>query len=134
MQDIDIDPEKREGLLRQAALGGEEAIEGLTLRPMTNGTLSLWRELALLNEGYRKESSFSVYSMVFLQSQPQSKIRASFSDPSKLLPEVFDFMESRPLGDLKNFREWYDRQIEMIVASTIKSDPVLTGTGEGPKV
>lgn len=133
MQEIDIDPEKREGLLRQAALGGEEVIEGLTLRPMTNGTLSLWRELAVLNDGYRKESSFSVYSMVFLQSQPQEKIRASFSDPSKLLPDIFDFMESRPLGDIKHFRTWYDRQIEMIVASTIKSDSALATAGESPK-
>jgi hypothetical protein len=131
---IDIDPEKRTGLLQQAALGSEEIIEGLTLRPMTNGSLSLWRELALLNEGYRKESNFSLYSMVFLQSQPMAKIRSAFADPSKLLPDLFDFMESRPLGDSKHFREWYDRQIEMIVASTIKTDPVLEPAAEGPKV
>jgi hypothetical protein len=128
----DIDPEKRNGLLTQAALGGEEVIEGITLRPMTNGTLSLWRELASLNEGYRKEASFSVYSLVFLQSHPVSKIRAAFSNPEALVPELFDFMESRPLGDLKNFRAWYDRQIEMVIASTIQADTAL-GAGESPK-
>lgn len=132
--DIDIDPEKREGLLRQAALGGEEVIEGLTLRPMTNGTKSLWCELAALSDGNRRDAGFNIYSMVFLQSQPQSKIRASFSDPSKLLPELYDFMENRPLGDYTKFRQWYDRQIEMIVASTIKSDAVLEAAGESPKV
>jgi hypothetical protein len=128
----DIDPEKRTGLLTQAALGGEEIIEGITLRPMTNGTLSLWRELASLNEGYRKEASFSVYSLVFLQSHPISKIRAAFSNPEALVPELFDFMESRPLGDLKHFRAWYDRQIEMVIASTIQADTAL-GAGESPK-
>lgn len=128
----DIDPEKRISLLTQAALGGEEVIEGITLRPMTNGSLSLWRELASLNEGYRKEASFSVYSLVYLQSQPVTKIRAAFSNPETLVPELFDFMESRPLGDLKNFRAWYDRQIDMIIASTIQAD-ALPGADQSPK-
>lgn len=134
MQDIEIDPEKRDGLLRQAVLGGEEVVQGINLRPMTNGSLSLWRELAALNDGYRKEGTFSVYSMVFLQSAPQEKIRAAFTNPNKLLPEIFDFMESRPLGDDKHFQEWYDRQIKMIVASTIKSDQEINAGSEIPKV
>jgi hypothetical protein len=33
---------------------------------------------------------------------------------------------------LKNFRAWYDRQIEMVIASTIQADTAL-GAGESPK-
>ena len=97
---MDIDPEKRTGLLEQAALAGEETINGLTLRPMTAATWSLHQRVKrAAGEQDGEDWSFNIFSFVFINSQPVAKLRACYAAPGALLADIFDFMAERQPAD-----------------------------------
>ena len=73
-----IDPEKRTGLLEQAALSGAETIGGLNLRPMTAATWSLHQRIKrAAGEEDGDDWSFNIFSFAYLHSQPVEKLRAN---------------------------------------------------------
>jgi hypothetical protein len=126
----DIDPEKRTGLLEQAALAGEEEIGGLTLRPMTAATWSLHQRIKrAAGEQDGEDWSFNIFSFVFIHSQPVSKLRASYARPEALVAEIFDFMSERPAADAVFWKEWTERQMQQFSASFTQA----LGDGEDPK-
>lgn len=114
----DIDPEKRTGLLEQAALAGEEEIGGLTLRPMTAATWSLHQRIKrAAGEQDGEDWSFNIFSFVFIHSQPINKLRASYARPEALLAEIFDFMAEKQPADAMLWKEWMERQMSQFSAS-----------------
>ena len=131
---MDIDPEKRSGLLEQAALGGSENINGLELRPMTLGTWSLHRRIkASANETYGEDWTFDLMAFVFLHNAPEQKLRASFGRPEALVPEIFDFMQTRHPSDVAAFQPWVKSQMDQFSASLTASDPVAGAIVNDPK-
>jgi hypothetical protein len=115
---MDIDPEKRSGLLEQAALAGEEEIGGLTLRPMTAATWSLHQRIKrAAGEQDGDDWSFNIFSFVFIHSQPVSKLRGFYARPEALVAEIFDFMCERPAADAVLWKEWMERQMQQFSAS-----------------
>jgi hypothetical protein len=122
---MDIDPEKRAGLLEQAALGGEETIGGLTLRQMTAATWSLHQRLKrAAGEDDGEDWSFSIFSFVYIHSQPVAKLRASYARPEMLMGEVFDFMEAYGPAAAAEFKPLMERQMEQFAASITHSASV----------
>jgi hypothetical protein len=115
---MDIDPEKRTGLLEQAALGGEETIGGLTLRPMTAATWSLHQRIKrAAGEQDGEDWSFNIFSFAFIHSQTVAKLRASYGRPESLLSEIFDFMAERQPAEAMTWKPWMERQMEQFSAS-----------------
>jgi hypothetical protein len=131
---MDIDPEKRTGLLEQAALGGEETINGLTLRPMTYGTYSLYQRLKSVAGGsIEADFSFAIAAAVFIHSQPVEKLRANYARPANLIEEIFDFMNERPPADFALWMPWVGTQMEQFNASLTQAASA-SGEGSDPKV
>jgi hypothetical protein len=129
---MDIDPEKRTGLLEQAALAGEEQIGGLTLRPMTAATWSLHQRIKrAAGEQDGDDWSFNIFSFVFIHSQPVTKLRGSYARPESLVAEIFDFMSERPAADAVLWKEWMERQMAQFSASMTQA---LDSGTEDPKV
>jgi hypothetical protein len=129
---MDIDPEKRSGLLEQAALAGEEEIGGLTLRPMTAATWSLHQRLKrAAGEQDGEDWSFNIFSFVFLHSQPVPKLRAGYTRPELLLAEIFDFMAAHQPADAMLWKSWMEGQMAQFSAS-ITAAASATGP-EDPK-
>jgi hypothetical protein len=127
----DIDPEKRTGLLEQAALGGEETINGLALRPMTYGTYSLYQRLkTAAGESSETDFSFAIAAAVFIHSQPVEKLRANYARPHQLIEEIFDFMNQRPPQDFVAWMPWVGGQMQQFNASLTQAAS-LPGGGEG---
>ena len=125
---MDIDPEKRSGLLEQAALAGEEEIGGLTLRPMTAATWSLHQRIKrAAGEQDGDDWSFNIFSFVFIHSQPVAKMRATYARPEVLLAEIFDFMAGRQPADAALWKDWMARQMEQHSAS------MMQALGAGPE-
>lgn len=131
---MDIDPEKRSGLLEQAALAGEETIGGLTLRPMTAATWSLSERIKrAAGEEDGDDWSFRIFSFVFIHSQPIEKLRAKYAYPQGLLADIFDFMATRQPADVMLWKEWMERQMSQHAASMIAAS-TASGLGiEDPK-
>jgi hypothetical protein len=128
---MDIDPEKRSGLLEQAALAGEEEIGGLTLRPMTAATWSLHQRIKrAAGEQDGDDWSFNIFSFVFIHSQPVSKLRAFYARPEALVADIFDFMSERQAADAVLWKEWMERQMQQFSASMTQA---IGGDGEDPK-
>ena len=128
---MDIDPEKRSGLLEQAALAGEEEIGGLTLRPMTAATWSLHQRIKrAAGEQDGDDWSFNIFSFVFVHSQPVSKLRALYARPEALVADIFDFMSERQAADAVLWKEWMERQMQQFSASMTQA---IGGGGEDPK-
>lgn len=126
-----IDPEKRSGLLEQAALAGEEEIGGLTLRPMTAATWSLHQRIKrAAGEQDGDDWSFNVFSFVFVHSQPVRKLRAFYARPEALVADIFDFMSERQAADAVLWKEWMERQMQQFSASMTQA---IGGGGEDPK-
>ena len=128
---MDIDPEKRNGLLEDAILGGEETINGLTLRPVSAAT---WSLLSRMKNGFVTgqndgDYAFGVYSFVFLHSRPLSEIRAKVATLDALVADVYAFMDTRPVEDLFAFVPWITSQMERIAATVTQAAP----QSEGPK-
>jgi hypothetical protein len=128
---MDIDPEKRSGLLEQAALAGEEEIGGLTLRPMTAATWSLHQRIKrAAGEQDGDDWSFNIFSFVFIHSQPVSKLRAFYARPEALVADIFDFMSERQAADAVLWKEWMERQMQQFSASMTQA---IGAGGEDPK-
>ena len=128
---MDIDPEKRSGLLEQAALAGEEEIGGLTLRPMTAATWSLHQRIKrAAGEQDGDDWSFNIFSFVFVHSQPVSKLRGLYARPEALVADIFDFMSERQAADAVLWKEWMERQMQQFSASMTQA---IGGGGEDPK-
>jgi len=122
---MDIDPEKRNGLLETAALAGAQEIGGLTLRPMTAATWSLHQRVkAAAGNQDGEDWSLNLFAFVFLHSQPEAKLRGAFARPAALLPEIYDFMSSRQVADAMLFKGWMESQMEQFHASLTKADPL----------
>jgi hypothetical protein len=132
----DIDPEKRTGLLEQAALSGEETIGGLTLRPMTAATWSLHQRIKrVAGEQDGDDWSFNIFSFAFIHSQTVAKLRASYGRPEVLLAEIFDFMSERQPAEAMTWKPWMERQMEQFSASITQAISAASSEGEdGPKI
>lgn len=128
---MDIDPEKREGLLEAAALGGEETIAGLSLRPMTAATWSLHQRLKrAAGELDGEDWSFNIFSFAYIHSQPIAKLRASYARPEVLLGEIFDFMAERGPADAMLWKPWFEQQMEQFSASITQAVSSVGGESE----
>jgi hypothetical protein len=130
---MDIDPEKRTGLLEQAALGGTETIGGLELRPMTAATWSLHQRLKrAAGDPDGEDWTLNLFSFIWLHAQPVAKLRASYSKPEQMLPEIFDFMATKQAAEALLWKEWMERQMEQFAASMTDSGTSPGGIA-GPK-
>ena len=119
---MDIDPEHRTALLEQAALGGEETIAGLTLRPMTAATWSLHQRLKrAAGEEDGDDWSFNIFSFVYIHSAPVEQLRARYAQPAALCADIFDFMNRRQPAEAVYFKEWMERQMAQFNASMIQA-------------
>jgi hypothetical protein len=116
---MDIDPEKREGLLQAAALSGNEIVHGLNLRPVTSAT---WSLLARLGNSFvtgQKDDDYawSVYSFVYLHSKPLADIRRKVATLDDLRGDIYEWMDTRPVEDVFKFVPYITRQIEQVAAT-----------------
>jgi len=116
---MDIDPEKREGLLEAAALSGNETVNGLNLRPVTSAT---WSLLARLGNSFvtgqkDEDYAWSVYSFVYLHSKPLADIRRKVSTLDDLRGDIYEWMDTRPVEDVFKFVPYITRQIEQVAAT-----------------
>jgi hypothetical protein len=127
----DIDPEKRTGLLEQAALSGAETIGGLNLRPMTAATWSLHQRIKrAAGEEDGDDWSFNIFSFAYLHSQPVEKLRANYARPAALLSEIFDFMGEHHPAEAMTWKPWMELQMEQFAATLTQTTTVLAeGTG-----
>jgi hypothetical protein len=129
---MDIDPEKRTELLEAAALSGEQTIAGLSLRPMTYGTYSLYQRLkGAAASSSDSDFSFAIAASVFIHSQPVEKLRANYARPQHLIEEIFDFMNERAASDFVAWMPWVGEQMEQFNASLTQAN---SAGGEDPKV
>lgn len=133
---MDIDPEKRSGLLEQAALGANQDINGLELRPITAAT---WSLLSRLGNGFitgqteNNDYAFSVYSFVYLHSKPLSEIRRRIATIDDLRGDIYEFMDTRPVEDLFSFVPFITSQMEQVAATITQAAPASDAGTEGPK-
>jgi hypothetical protein len=116
---MDIDPEKREGLLEAAALSGNETVHGFNLRPVTSAT---WSLLARLGNSFvtgqkDEDYAWSVYSFVYLHSKPLSDIRRKVATLDDLRGDIYEWMDTRPVEDVFKFVPYITRQIEQVAAT-----------------
>jgi hypothetical protein len=129
---MDIDPEKRTGLLEQAALGGEETIGGLTLRPIVATTQSLYmRLMQTCQEEGPVDSLFQISALVYLHSRPISTLTLLYTKPGQLAAQVLAFMADKTYEDIIQFREWCLRQAEEFDATRTR---VESASDSDPKV
>jgi len=129
---MDIDPEKRTTLLEQAALGGEETIGGLTLRPIVATTQSLYmRLMQTCQEEGPVDSLFTIAALVYLHSRPMSTLTLLYTKPAQLAAQVLAFMADKSYEDIHQFREWCVRQNEQFNATQIRLE---TASDPDPKV
>jgi hypothetical protein len=131
---MDVDPEKRTGLLEQAALSGEEQIGGLSLRPMTAASWSLHQRVKReAGEQDGEDWSFNIFSFAYLHSQPVEKLRAHYARPAVLIAEIFDFMAERHPADAMLWKPWMERQMEQFAATLTQTTAGMESGGVGPK-
>jgi hypothetical protein len=116
---MDIDPEKREGLLEAAALQGNITINGLDLRPVTSATWSLLARLknSFVTGEQDGDYAFAVYSFVYLHSMPISDIRRKVATIDDLKADIYEFMDTRTPGDLFAYTPWITAQMEQVAAT-----------------
>ncbi len=131
---MDIDPEKRESLLEASALGGEEQINGITLRPVTAATWSLLSRLknSFVTGEQDGDYAFAVHSFIYLHSMPIANIRRRIATIDDLRGDIYEWMDNRAPADLFSFTPWITGQIER-VAATITQSVGAGGEGDGPK-
>jgi hypothetical protein len=128
----DIDPEKRDHLLEASALTAEQTIRGLNLRPMNWTTYSLYNRIKD-SASASSEPTFTILLFVYLHCAPEAKLRANCAKPEALLPEVFDFMQSRAAHEYKDLETWALAQLEQFAASTTAADNSIGGGLGDPK-
>lgn len=122
---MDIDPEKREGLLEAAALGSTNQIEGAELRPVTAAT---WSLLARLKNGFitgqqNGDYAFDVYSFVYLHSKPIADIRRRIATIDDLRADIYEFMDAQAVGSVFAFVPWITQQMEQVAATITQATP-----------
>jgi hypothetical protein len=132
---MDIDPEKREGLLEAAALGATNEIEGAELRPVTAAT---WSLLARLKNGFVTgqqdgDYAFAVYSFVYLHSKPISDIRKRIATIDDLRADIYEFMDSQAVGSVFVYVPWITSQMEQVAATITQSTPSEPADPLAPK-
>ena len=133
---MDIDPEKREGLLEAAALGATNEIDGAELRPVTAAT---WSLLARLKNGFVTghqdgDYAFAVYSFVYLHSKPISDIRKRIATIDDLRADIYEFMDSQAVGSVFVYVPWITSQMEQVAATITQSTPSEPADPLAPKV
>ena len=131
---MDIDPEKRDVLLEASALGGEEQISGLTLRPVTAATWSLLTRLknSFVTGEPDGDYAFAVYSFIYLHSMPISDIRRRIATLDDLRADVYEWMDKQAPADMFAFTPWITGQMER-VAATITQSTSVEPAADGPK-
>ena len=133
---MDIDPEKREGLLEAAALGSNQQIEGIELRPVTAATWSLLSRLgnSFITGKQDGDYAFAVYSFVYLHSKPISEIRRRIATIDDLRADIYEYMDSNEVANVFAFTPWITQQMEQVAATITAATPSLEPTGtSGPK-
>jgi hypothetical protein len=133
---MDIDPEKRQGLLETAALAGSQIINGVELRPVTSATWSLLSRLGnqFITGAQDGDYAFAVYSFVYLHSKPISEIRRKIATIDDLRADIYEFMDTRPVEDLFHFVPYITAQMEQIAATITQAAPSTSSESEVPKV
>jgi hypothetical protein len=131
---MDIDPEKRDVLLEASALGGEEQIAGITLRPVTAATWSLLTRLknSFVTGDPDGDYAFAVYSFIYLHSMPITDIRRRIATLDDLRADVYEWMDKQAPADMFAFTPWITGQMER-VAATITQSASVEPTADGPK-
>lgn len=131
---MDIDPEKRDVLLEASALGGEEQIAGITLRPITAATWSLLTRLknSFVTGEPDGDYAFAVYSFIYLHSMSITDIRRRISTLDDLRADVYEWMDKQAPADMFAFTPWITGQMER-VAATITQSASVEPTADGPK-
>jgi len=131
---MDIDPEKRDVLLEASALGGEEQIAGITLRPVTAATWSLLTRLknSFVTGEPDGDYAFAVYSFIYLHSMPITDIRRRISTLDDLRADVYEWMDKQAPADMFAFTPWITSQMER-VAATITQSASVEPAADGPK-
>lgn len=132
---MDIDPEKREGLLEAAALGATNEIEGAELRAVTAAT---WSLLSRLKNGFitgqqSGDYAFDVYSFVYLHSKPISEIRKRIATIDDLRADIYLFMDSQAVGNVFAYVPWITSQMEQVAATITQSAPSEPADPNAPK-
>lgn len=133
---MDIDPEKREALLEASALGSNETIHGIKLRPVTAAT---WSLLARLNNSFVTgeqdgDYAFAVYSFIYLHSMPISDIRRRIATIDDLKADIYEWMDARAPADMFAFTPWITAQMERVAATITQSvASAEPGDGSAPK-
>lgn len=133
----DIDPEKREGLLETAALGGSQQINGVELRPVSAATWSLLSRLgnSFVTGQQDGDYAFAVYSFVYLHSKPISEIRRRIATIEDLRADIYEWMDSNEVANVFAFTPWITAQMEQVAATITQTSPALEASGpDGPKV
>lgn len=129
---MDIDPEKRTELLQAAALGGEETITGLTLRPMDYGTYEVWQRVcAFCMEKGPLDDAFVAAAFVYLHSKPDEYLAARFCRIESLAQEIVMFSFKKPAEYFPIWQEWQTRQTDQFKASLIQGSSIVS---DDPKV
>lgn len=132
---MDIDPEKRELLLEASALGGEEQINGITLRPVTAATWSLLARLknSFVTGEQDGDYAFSVYSFVYLHSMPISDIRRRVATIDDIKADVYEWMDKQAPADMFAFTPWITAQMERVAATITQAVSSGPSDGSAPK-
>jgi len=131
---MDIDPEKREGLLEAAALGGQETIGGLTLQPMTGLSYTIHNKVKGIAGAQSEDLIFSLFSFAYVHAQPVEKLRSLFATPHVLLDEIVGFMSEHEPGDAFIWKPWSERQMEQLHASITRVFDSGQSGSQSPKV
>lgn len=132
---MDIDPEKRESLLEASALGGEEQINSITLRPVTAATWSLLARLknSFVTGEQDGDYAFAVCSFIYLHSMPISDIRRRIATIDDLRADIYEWMDHRAPADLFSFTPWITSQMERVAATITQSVSPEPAGADGPK-
>ena len=132
---MDIDPEKRESLLEASALGGEEQINGITVRPVTAATWSLLARLknSFVTGEQDGDYAFSVYSFVYLHSMPISDIRRRVATIDDIKADVYEWMDKQAPADMFAFTPWITAQMERVAATITQAVSSAPSDGSAPK-
>lgn len=130
----DFDPEKRNEILENSVIGGSEEIAGLTLRPMTAASMSMWNRLKAVANDSGNDWALAAFAFAYVHSAPKDKLRSAYVRPESLLPEVYDLMESRPAGQAAEFVPFMARQMEQFAASEARVMHSASDEALDPKI
>jgi hypothetical protein len=121
----DLDPEKRAEVLETAALGGNQEVNTIELRPVTSATWSLLARLknSFITGEQDGDYAFAVYSFVYLHSRPISDIRRRIATIEDLRADIYDWMDTRPIEDMFAFVPYITAQMEAVAATITQTAP-----------